>query len=84
MEPAYSTMGSGRRMLSPCPAPCSQGRGLVLCTSLLSLLLSLAVLLPSLLLLVNGASWQQLDRAVEGWLERHPWDRKVMVEGVLK
>ena len=70
--------------MSPCPAPCSQGRGLVLCTSLLSLLLSLAVLLPSLLLLVNGASWQQLDRAVEGWLERHPWDRKVMVEGALK
>lgn len=52
-------------------------RALILTTGLLSVLLSLAVLLPSVLLLVNSSYWHNLHSALEGWLERHPWDRKV-------
>merc|ERR1712083_1049776 len=33
--------------------------------------------LPSVLLLVNTSYWHNLHSALEGWLERHPWDRKV-------
>ena len=53
-------------------------RALILTTGLLSVLLSLAVLLPSVLLLVNSSYWHNLHSALEGWLERHPWDRKVL------
>jgi len=52
-------------------------RALILTTGLLSVLLSLGVLLPSVLLLVNSSYWHSLHSALEGWLERHPWDRKV-------
>ena len=53
-------------------------RALILTTGLLSVLLSLGVLLPSVLLLVNSSYWHSLHSALEGWLERHPWDRKVL------
>ena len=49
---------------------------------LLSVLLSLAVLLPSVLLLVNSSYWHNLHSALEGWLERHPWDRKVLHQNI--
>ena len=52
-------------------------RGVILTTGFLSVLLSLSVLLPSLLLLVNSNYWRHLHSGLEGWLERHPWDRKV-------
>ena len=52
-------------------------QALILTTGILSVLLSLGVLLPSVLLLVNTSYWHNLHSALEGWLERHPWDRKV-------
>ena len=57
--------------------PWPHGRAVLLFTSLLSILLSLSILLPSTVLLVNSSAWRELYRTMEGWLERHPWDRKV-------
>ena len=62
-----------RTVLPPWP----HGRAVLLFTSLLSILLSLSILLPSTVLLVNSSAWRELYRTMEGWLERHPWDRKV-------
>merc|ERR1712214_261286 len=45
-------------------------RAVILTTGFLSVLLSLAVLLPSLLLLVNSNYWRHLHSGLEGWLER--------------
>ena len=60
------------------PPSAYPGRGVVLLTGVLSLLSSLALSLPCVLLLVNIHLWQGLNRAVQRWLESNHWDTKVI------
>lgn len=53
------------------------GRGLVLWAAVLSLVLSLAVILPSVLLLVNASTWHYVNKAIQRWLVENHWDRQV-------
>ena len=55
------------------------GRCLVLCTGTLSILLSLSVVLPSVLLLVNSNSWNYIKQTSQQWLEGNHWDLKVLL-----
>ena len=53
------------------------GRGLVLCSGVLSVVLSLGLLLPAVLLLVNSHSWQRANRSVQDWMLGNHWDPEV-------
>ena len=63
--------------LLPPPVAGCQAQTEVVCASLLSVVVSLAVLLPAITLLVDSQAWLRLAQPLEEWLERHPWDRKV-------
>ena len=56
------------------------GRGLVLWAAVLSLVLALAVILPSVLLLVNASTWHYVNKAIQRWLVENHWDRQVAIE----
>lgn len=53
------------------------GRGLVLWAAVLSLVLGLAVILPSVLLLVNTSTWHHVNKSIQRWLVENHWDRQV-------
>ena len=55
------------------------GRGLVLWAAVLSLVLGLAVILPSVLLLVNASTWHHVNKAIQRWLVENHWDRQVAI-----
>eukprot|EP00092_Neocalanus_flemingeri_P034149 GFUD01037137.1.p1 GENE.GFUD01037137.1~~GFUD01037137.1.p1 ORF type:complete len:247 (+),score=69.06 GFUD01037137.1:358-1098(+) len=57
--------------------PCCSPRCLVLLVGVLSLLVSLVVLLPSLYMLVWLEGWQVVRSACHEWLEKNHWDIKV-------
>ena len=54
------------------------GRGLVLWAAVLSLVLGLAVILPSVLLLVNTSTWHHVNKSIQRWLVENHWDRQVV------
>ena len=55
------------------------GRGLVLWAAVLSLVLGLAVILPSVLLLVNTSTWHHVNKSIQRWLVENHWDRQVAI-----
>ena len=55
------------------------GRGLVLWAAVLSLVLGLAVILPSVLLLVNASTWHHVNMSIQRWLVENHWDRQVAI-----
>ena len=57
--------------------PCCSPRCVVLLVGVLSVLVSLVVLLPSLYMLLKQEAWQMVMRAGQDWLETNHWDLKV-------
>ena len=57
--------------------PCCSPRCLVLMVGVLSVLVGMVVLLPSLYMLVWQEAWQMVREACHDWLEQNHWDIKV-------
>merc|ERR1711974_111402 len=46
--------------------------------AVLSLVLGLAVILPSVLLLVNTSTWHHVNKSIQRWLVENHWDRQIV------
>jgi len=57
--------------------PCCSPRCLLLLVGLISVLVSMVFLLPSLYMLVEQEAWQVVRESCHGWLEKNHWDVKV-------
>ena len=58
---------------------CCSSRCLVLTVGVLSVMLSMMVLLPSLYLLVSEKAWNMVRKSCHDWLEQNHWDMKVLI-----
>lgn len=56
---------------------CCSPRSVVLLTSLLSVLVTLATMLPAVLLLLDNEVWHQTKLWLQAWLEQNHWDIEV-------
>ena len=54
-----------------------RGRCPVVWCAVFSVLLSLVVIVPSLLLLVDISYWEKMKNILQEWLESNHWDLKV-------
>ena len=68
-----------RRKTTVRTGSCCSPRGLVLMVGLLSVLLSMMVLLPSLYLLVSEKAWEMVRMSYYDWLEKNHWDIKELM-----